>query len=808
MELDRLDLTKVAARYGLGALSDGMKGEDGAVRARVLASAAMERDELKITGAAGSCTLVLAAYSLRVEASVPLYIRQHVADFPTQQPIAVVSFEDRGKYMSDVQGLSAYALPIEPGAAASAVDRSRFESCVVFQVGRSLGLLHTVPPMQWIEESPSRTGGGFSIKALIDALDLLETSKALSEAILATLQQKLAGFRSFFESSMQLHQAILHGSPTPGSVRLDGGGALLALNGWADASVGAAILDVAVAAIHWCEARGGGGVDAELLRVMVMGYHTGRQLSPHEVEMLPEAIEAAILTRVIFELAADCRDTGHLQQLRAMEDPDAAAAVVAACSGLPRSERHLFEVPAAVSYLGGCGMSPLMAQTVAVGQEAAARKARPWEPLGEEEHVGAVRECFARLINASASDVAVTPCTSYAVSVAAKNIRLTRGRRVVVLEQQMASNVLPWQEACDRSGAVLSVVRRAAGASSSWTQSVLDSLGDDVDVCAIPNCHWSDGSLIDVAKVSRACMARDIKLVLDLTQSLGVIPLDVAEVQPAFVAASVHKWLLGPYGASLMYVSPEFQGHDALPLEYHERTRHGGDDEEWDFVGAMTDAGYPSRSRADAAGLGGGGRPNPILMPMLRSSLEKVVSWQSRDAAGRVRSKPAEWARPATQRIAACARSLSLEVPADRAPHMIGIRIREDDARVDDRHAAIKAIIAHLKSSGIHCELRVGAIRVGFGVWNTFEDVNRLCSALEEAVGRAMGGRAEGPPRAAPAVRGGGAETPAAAKRVERRNSKNGPEGTDAAKAAAPRPRSPSKPVQPSRSLWYDLLNF
>ena len=49
-----------------------------------------------------------------------------------------------------------------------------------------------------------------------------------------------------------------------------------------------------------------------------------------------------------------------------------------------------------------------------------------------------------------------------------------------------------------------------------------------------------------------------------------------------------------------MYVSSEYQGHDAIPLEFHERTRHGGDDEEWDLSGAMGDSGYPSRSRADA----------------------------------------------------------------------------------------------------------------------------------------------------------------------------------------------------------------
>ena len=257
-----------------------------------------------------------------------------------------------------------------------------------------------------------------------------------------------------------------------------------------------------------------------------------------------------------------------------------------------------------------------------------------------------------------------------------------------------------------------------------------------------------------------------------------------------------------------MYVSSEYQGHDAIPLEFHERTRHGGDDEEWDLSGAMGDSGYPSRSRADAGGLSGGGRPNPILMPMIRSSLEKVVSLQSsRDTAGRVISKAAEWARPATQRIAACARSLSLEVPTDRAPHMIGIRIRDDDDRVIDKLSAVKSIIAHLKSSGVHCELRVGAIRVGYGIWNTFDDIERFCSALEEAVDRALGRGRRKVARARLAGTNVPALTPSAVPEKVNDRTKAAISTTTPKEAKQLSPTTTTT-VKPTRSLWYDILNF
>jgi hypothetical protein len=55
-----------------------------------------------------------------------------------------------------------------------------------------------------------------------------------------------------------------------------------------------------------------------------------------------------------------------------------------------------------------------------------------------------------------------SPSTSYAMSTVAQNVSgthgLRRGAAVIVLSQQMASNVMPWQRLCDLRGLVLTVV--------------------------------------------------------------------------------------------------------------------------------------------------------------------------------------------------------------------------------------------------------------------------------------------------------------------------------------------------------------
>jgi dTDP-4-dehydrorhamnose reductase len=123
-------------------------------------------------------------------------------------------------------------------------------------------------------------------------------------------------------------------------------------------------------------------------------------------------------------------------------------------------------------------------------------------------------------------------------------------------------------------------------------------------------------------------------LIVDGTQTVGVQPIDVQALQPDMLAASVHKWMLSPYGCSLIYLHPKH--HDAwTPLDKNDRSRVGNDENEWVENGYMSlgtgtgdsrPVGYPIEFNFGAARIGSGGRPNPILLPMIQSALSALVS--------------------------------------------------------------------------------------------------------------------------------------------------------------------------------------
>ena len=207
-------------------------------------------------------------------------------------------------------------------------------------------------------------------------------------------------------------------------------------------------------------------------------------------------------------------------------------------------------------YLNAAGRTPLPARTLAVGVAAVARKAEtPWSIGDTEGDKDVVRELFAELLGdgATAADVAVVPSCSYAMSLAARNLKDKLGarppgrRRVLVLQDQNPSNVMQWQWLCDEEGGELCVVPLPEGVDGSWTAAIVGALATGtVAVAALPPCHWCDGSVVDLVPVAAACRANDVALVIDATQWLGAAPpIDVVGLGVCFLACSVHKWLMG-----------------------------------------------------------------------------------------------------------------------------------------------------------------------------------------------------------------------------------------------------------------------
>jgi selenocysteine lyase/cysteine desulfurase len=373
-------------------------------------------------------------------------------------------------------------------------------------------------------------------------------------------------------------------------------------------------------------------------------------------------------------------------------------------------QRELFEIAEGVAYLNCAYMSPQLRTVREVVERAVARKSRPWEitPYHFFEDVERARALFARLVGGETDGVALTPSVSYGVAVAAANVEVREGQEILILEDQFPSNVYQWRELAAHSGAKLVTVPRPTD--HDWATAILGLLDENVAVVAVPNCHWTDGSLVDLARVGERAREVGAALVVDAIQSLGAYPFDVEEVRPDFLLTSVYKWLLGPYGVGFMYVGEDYR--EGTPIEHNWINRRGSED--FSRLVGYQDAFQPGARRYDV-----GERSNFVLLPMASEALRQILDWGIENVA--------ETIGGLTDLIEAEARRRGIEaVPAKRrARHMIGLRLGR---RVPE------GLAARLSEEKVFVSVRGESVRVSPHLYNTEKDVERFFEVLDRAI--------------------------------------------------------------------------
>ena len=370
------------------------------------------------------------------------------------------------------------------------------------------------------------------------------------------------------------------------------------------------------------------------------------------------------------------------------------------------SQRHLFDIPRDVAYFN-CGyMSPLLRSAVEVGREAIQRKAYPWAvtpPAFFAELVEA-RGLFASLLGATADDIAVIPSASYGMAVAARNLPLATGQRVLMLQEDFPSLVYPWQARCEAVGAEAVLLTRPVD--HDWTRVVLEAIDQRTAVAALPICHWTDGALLDLPRIASRLREVGAALALDATQSIGVMPFDVSSAKPDFLVAPTYKWLLGPYSMGFMYVDPRW--HQGEPIEHNWIAREGSED----FGGLVR---YRSGFQPGARRFDVGEPSNFALLPVAIEGLRQLHAW------GVERIYPSV-SRLASEIVAQLA-PLGLQAVPDglRAGHYLGLR----------RAGGLPpGLGARLAAQGVWLSVRGDALRITPHLYNDQHDIDRLVDAL------------------------------------------------------------------------------
>jgi len=210
-------------------------------------------------------------------------------------------------------------------------------------------------------------------------------------------------------------------------------------------------------------------------------------------------------------------------------------------------------------HLNNCSASPLPERGLEARRECErvwVTEGNPWETwLAKVEEAKAQ---FAGLIGAEPTDVAVLSSATHAFSQVASALSYESRPGIVLSDLEFPTTPQFWG-AQERHGADLRVAESPDGVVVP-ASTYAERIDDDTALVCTSHAYSFTGGLCPVDAVADAVHDAGGYLFLDAYQSLGVVPIDVADQGIDMLVSGTLKFLFGGPGIAFLYVDPDVAG--------------------------------------------------------------------------------------------------------------------------------------------------------------------------------------------------------------------------------------------------------
>lgn len=166
------------------------------------------------------------------------------------------------------------------------------------------------------------------------------------------------------------------------------------------------------------------------------------------------------------------------------------------------------------------------------------------------------RQQLAKLVDCDADEIAFFQSCAWGISQFAFGLDLKKDDEIILFDQEYASNLYPWQSACQRKNAKLTILESDIDHEITIA-SIEDKISSKTKVIVVSSVQFQTGVMIDLENLSKVCQEKNILLFVDVTQGLGIHPISMKKLNLAGLAGASHKWLNAPVGVGFLAVKKE-----------------------------------------------------------------------------------------------------------------------------------------------------------------------------------------------------------------------------------------------------------
>jgi selenocysteine lyase/cysteine desulfurase len=217
---------------------------------------------------------------------------------------------------------------------------------------------------------------------------------------------------------------------------------------------------------------------------------------------------------------------------------------------------------------------------------------------------------------------------------------------------------------------------------------------------AISFVQYLSGYRANLTKIGDICSDTGAIFFVDAIQGLGAFPLDVRESKIDALAADGHKWMCGPEGNAILYVSRRLQDQ-INPFEFG-----------WMNAAGASNYGVPDMTLRDDAGRYECGTLNTIGCFGLRAAIEFLLEVGVENIASKVQALG--------DHVDGLARKRNFEVLIERTPETGAGIVSFKKPGADSA-----AVVEQLKKHKIIAAARAGWVRFAPHFYLDFEEIDR-----------------------------------------------------------------------------------